>query len=435
MVEHFSGKVVHLTAGNLLSGAGKGVVNLHLALLQNGVNSWIVSSHRPYDPALPNVDYLLKNFHGRLFFSVRQRLQNSLTRTRCLRRPKFYTFAPFGLPVAKSRRVKSADIINFHWINGGMVSLGGIKEISKLNKPVVWTLRDMWPFTGGCHCSLDCRNFETGCGKCPLLESKRTKDRSYRHFQKKKEALASVNRLYPVAISPWLKEEAENSKMFGEKPIQMIWNGVNVDQFQLRNKVESRSRLKIQTDRKVVLIGAINPSQPYKGGYLIGPFLQQLKEIFDGKKHSEWPLIAFFGKNTSKYSVYYPDIIEFGFIKDYDLLNTLYSSADVFLMPSVQDAFGKTVVESLASGTPVVCFEGTGPGSLIEHKKTGYVARRNCTRSLLDGVVYYLTKGGVNGKVCREASYQFSHLRSGKEYLNLYNGIDGYDLQIVALKK
>jgi glycosyltransferase involved in cell wall biosynthesis len=423
MSKAFTGKVVHLTAGNLFSGAGKGVVNLHLALLESGVDSWIISSHRPYNPAIPNVDWLLKSLTDRLIFSVRQRLQNHLTRTVYLKRVKLYSFAPFGLPVASNNKVKAADVINLHWINGGMVSLRGIKGIGKLNKPVVWTLRDMWPFTGGCHYSLDCRNFESGCGGCPLLESKRTRDLSYRHFQKKKEALASVDRLYPVAISPWIKEEAEKSKMFGNRPIEMIWNGVDIGEFPIKDKAESKKTLKIPINKKVILIGATDPSHSYKGGALIVPFLKQLKAKFQGKAYSECPLVAFFGRNTEDYLNYYTDVLEFGFVKDYELLNTIYSSADVFLMPSVQEAFGKTVVESLASGTPVVCFEGTGPGSLIEHKVTGYLACLNSVSSLLDGVVYCFSKGDVKGHCCREASYGYSHLSSGQKYLKLYDKI------------
>ena len=47
--------------------------------------------------------------------------------------------------------LKEADIINLHWINGGFLSLKSLEKLSELNKPVVWTLHDMWAFTGGCH--------------------------------------------------------------------------------------------------------------------------------------------------------------------------------------------------------------------------------------------------------------------------------------------
>jgi glycosyltransferase involved in cell wall biosynthesis len=64
-----------------------------------------------------------------------------------------------------------------------------------------------------------------------------------------------------------------------------------------------------------------------------------------------------------------------GFLHNDVALRLAYSSADVFVAPSIQEAFGKTLVESLACKTPVVCFDATGPASIVEHKVSGYKAR------------------------------------------------------------
>ncbi|AVZ30695.1 glycosyltransferase [Nodularia spumigena] len=65
------------------------------------------------------------------------------------------------------------DLINLHWVNGGYVR---IETLAKFKKPMVWTLHDMWAFTGGCHYSSGCDKYTKFCGACPLLESHRESD-------------------------------------------------------------------------------------------------------------------------------------------------------------------------------------------------------------------------------------------------------------------
>ena len=62
------------------------------------------------------------------------------------------------LPSNINSKIKSVapDIINLHWIRGGYFP---IEAIAKFNKPVVWTLHDMWAFTGGCHYSGECDRY------------------------------------------------------------------------------------------------------------------------------------------------------------------------------------------------------------------------------------------------------------------------------------
>ena len=46
-----------------------------------------------------------------------------------------------------------------------------LRRLLDLGKPVVWTLHDTWPFTGGCHHSVDCEKFHSDCGGCPQLRN------------------------------------------------------------------------------------------------------------------------------------------------------------------------------------------------------------------------------------------------------------------------
>jgi hypothetical protein len=57
--------------------------------------------------------------------------------------------------------------------------------LPKIRKPIVWTFRDMWPMTGGCHYTLSCNNYKKTCGNCPQLNSNEKHDLSY--FSQKKK--------------------------------------------------------------------------------------------------------------------------------------------------------------------------------------------------------------------------------------------------------
>ena len=109
-----------------------------------------------------------------------------------------------GFNFTKTKEYKEADIIHLHWINGGFVS---VKDLSKIDKPIVWTMRDMWPFTGGCHYSLECDKYKIGCGNCPQLNSNKSFDLTKYVLNRKKKYLLKSMKI--VGISHWLSDEAK----------------------------------------------------------------------------------------------------------------------------------------------------------------------------------------------------------------------------------
>ena len=119
-----------------------------------------------------------------------------------------YSTAISGQDISEYSQLKNADIIHLHWFNQGFLSLRSLKQIIELNKPVVWTLHDMWAFTGGCHYSGDCKCFETECNNCQFLKKPKNKDLSTR-IQLKKEALYKNSNITFVTCSEWLAKEAK----------------------------------------------------------------------------------------------------------------------------------------------------------------------------------------------------------------------------------
>ena len=76
----------------------------------------------------------------------------------------FYSNPNFGQDLSKLPEVKEADIIHLHWVNKGFISFRSLEKLIALGKPIVWTLHDMWAFTGGCHYAEHCDHFQDKCG-------------------------------------------------------------------------------------------------------------------------------------------------------------------------------------------------------------------------------------------------------------------------------
>ncbi|MDP5337685.1 MAG: glycosyltransferase, partial [Nodularia sp. (in: cyanobacteria)] len=117
------------------------------------------------------------------------------------------------------------DVINLHWINGGYLR---IETLAKFKKPIVWTLHDMWAFTGGCHYSGGCDKYTKSCGACPQLGSQREGDISRWIWQRKAKAWENIN-LTIVTPSLWLADCARKSILFQNLRIEVIPNGLDTE--------------------------------------------------------------------------------------------------------------------------------------------------------------------------------------------------------------
>jgi glycosyltransferase involved in cell wall biosynthesis len=380
--------ILHLVSGELTGGAARGAYWLHKALSKSGVHSRILNKSpggqkvRDADiEVVPNTGISrLKEKAGRfpvlLYRSREKRL--------------FHTGLT-GFNFLKSDSYKWADIIHLHWINNGFVD---IKSLAKTKKPVVWTMRDMWPMTGGCHYSMDCNRYTTGCGSCPQLHSKRSPDLSSYVVQRKARYISTHVKL--VGISHWLCECARNSLLYRDFDVRMIHNGIDISEYTPASKESARSGLKIDTNKKIVLIGAQNTSDFYKGfdKFMAAARLLDKDKVF----------LLMFGESdldaVGSLGIEYRSL---GFLYDTSSLKEAYSAADVFVAPSLMDAFGKTLAESLACGTPVVCFDATGPKDIVDHKTNGYRATPFEHEDLAAGIMWVLADTERHRKLCLEA--------------------------------
>lgn len=406
-------RILHIVAGDLTGGAARGAYWLHLGLLESGIDSMIMTdSVETFGDK--NVISITGNNRSELLHKARYKFDSLPTRFYRNRTKAIFSTGFVGFDFTRTREYEDADIIHLHWINNGFVN---IKHLSKITKPIIWTMRDMWPMTGGCHYSMGCERYKIGCGKCTQLCSSRGYDLSKVVLNRKTKYIPKNTKF--VGISSWLSETAKNSFLLRTFDVRTIYNNINTNDFFPIDKQVARDALGISTDKKIILIGAQSINDFYKG---FEKFIEATQWL-DKNKY----IFCFFGKlNNELVSILDFKYENFGFLNDNASLRLLYSAADVFVAPSLIDAFGKTLAESMACGTPVVCFNTTGPKDIVDHQLNGYKAAPFESSDLANGInwvinspEYKTLSNNAREKVIR----CFDSKVAAKQYIELYQSI------------
>ena len=322
----------------------------------------------------------------------------------------------FGYDFTKHPSYKWADIINLHWINGGCVK---IKCISKVKKAIVWTMRDMWPITGGCHISMNCNKYKYGCGYCEQLGSKIKYDLSWYIIRKKKKYIPK--HLVLVGISNWISDCAKKSYLFKNYRVVTLYNNVDCQEFSPINKNLSKKILGISQDKKIILAGGTGLNTIYKG---FNKYLEAVEKFHDKSKY----FLLFFGRlDESLVGKLGLDYKNLGYLNDIISLRLAYSAANVFVAPSIIETFGKTLAESMACGTPVVCFNATGPKDIVTHKVDGYLAKPYDATDLANGIEWVLEDNTRLKELSKSARTkvinEFDVIKIAEKYKDLYEDI------------
>ncbi len=291
------------------------------------------------------------------------------------------------------------DVINLHWVNNGFISIKQINKLAKLDIPIVWTLHDMWPFTGGCHYSGDCDKYINYCNSCPQLKSNKKNDLSNYIFRNKKKYYPNLN---IICLCEWMKNCVEKSNLLSNSKIEIIPNGFNLDTFKPRDINESRKLFSLPLDKKIILFGAVDSNDKRKG--LL--FLEEALKRIDNKNY----VVAIFGNIKDKINLKI-DTYYLGKINGEKMMSLLYNSADVFVCPSLEDNLPNTVIESLSSGTPVVGFNIGGIPDMISHKENGYLAKYKDAKDLANGIKWCIEDEDRNKELSLNA-----RKKSEKEY-------------------
>jgi glycosyltransferase involved in cell wall biosynthesis len=336
-------------------------------------------------------------------------------------------FSPQWLPSSLVTKVAQAcpEVINLHWICNGFLPIDAVR---KFKQPLVWTLHDMWAFTGGCHYSYDCNRYLNSCGTCPQLHSKNEWDLSRWTWQRKKKNWQELN---PHIVTPsnWLATCARASSLFASSSIEVIPYGLNLEVYKPIEKQFARRLLNLPSNIKLVLFGAMSAtSDRRKGFHLLQPALQKLSQTVSQQQWQDQLEIVIMGASQPITP------LDLGFKSRYlgklsdDLaLALVYSAADMFVAPSTQDNLANTVLEAIACGLPVVAFDIGGMSDMIEHRLNGYLAKPFDTDDLAMGISWILEDSDrlqkLSHRAREKAEQEFSQELQAKRYLSLFEAI------------
>ena len=263
----------------------------------------------------------------------------------------------------------SPDLVHLFWVTGGFLRPESLPGFAR---PIVWTLHDMWPFTGGCHYDVECGKYQSDCGACPRLRSDADKDLSRRVWERKKSAWEGMD-LTVVATSRWLAECARKSSLFSTRRIEIIPNCIDVDVYRPIHKADARRLSRLPTGKKLILLSAFGATtDPRKGYQHLAPAIQILASRGWAEKAELVVLGAPAPERPESLGINVTYIMHLG---DEASQVLLYSACDVLVAPSVQENLSNTVLEALTCGTPVVAFDIGGMPDMVEHQVNGYLAK------------------------------------------------------------
>lgn len=415
-------KILHINTYDF-GGAAAAASRIHFGLKKKGIDSKMLVLRRT--AAKENVEEFVPvgSVLSRLRRGVINRLVSSeFNRYRDGRRPGAEIFTGTRTPNMISRHalVKSADIIHLHWI-AQMIDYEEFFSNMR-SKKVIWTLHDMNPFTGGCHYSGTCDRYKTGCGLCPQLGSRSSGDLSRKIFNRKKNSYKK-HHIRIVTPSAWLAKCAKESQLFKSVEISVIPNGLSTSIFVKRDKQHSRALFGLPPDKTLIFFASGSGTERKGLGFLV----QAIKSFKESAVLNNSALIVF----NDVVGLIPPDIGMSVYavknICDEIFMSCLYSAADVVAVPSLDDNFPNTILESFACGTPVVAFGSGGIPEMVRSGGTGFIVEAGDSDGLAGVLKWMIDYPGE-----RQAMGENARLLAAKEYtdeiqagryLNLYKSL------------
>lgn len=413
-------KIVHINTQDVAGGAARAANRLHAGLCGLGQDSSMFVAYKRSHDASVTTFRPPRNFSARVSRRLRRAMINhSFSRYR-LSRPSGYELfsddrSMYGSAVGA--QLPLCDVINLHWV-AGFVDHPSFFLKNPPSVPLIWTLHDMYPFTGGCHYDHGCNRYRQECGACPQLGSSDVGDLSCEILKRKMDTVGATDPacLHVVSSSRWLGSEAKASALFERYPISVIPYGLDVDVFAPRNRDFCREIWGIPQDALVVLYVAESLENRRKGYELLTQALAGLSKL------SNLFLISV-GGGPAVSHLQIPQV-NLGYIDNDRLLSFVYSAADVYVMPSLQEAFGQTALESMACGVPVVGFDAGGIPDMVRPGITGeLVATKDVEglRTTIGGLLQNpRLRMEMSGNCRRIVKEEYSLQVQASRYLELY---------------
>lgn len=416
-------KILHIASHDCFGGAARAAYRQHQALREQGAESQMLVRYRhSADPAAivfsgnRSLAERIKRTWRRYWFAR----QEAKSRSKADRLVCGLTDPRADLLRELTPEIAAADVINFHKTER-FVDLPKLFAALPANKPVVVTLHDLSPVTGGCDYPVECRRFEGECGRCPVLASAADADYSRRIFKWRQAAYATraPQRFAFAADSRWTAEMAKKSGLARGFRVEVVHYGLDLSVYSTERRAEARAALGIGAAEPVVAFAAQNLSLKHKGGDLLLEALAKLPPHVN-------PRLLTMGSGQVPASSRFRKT-HFGHLDSDELQVLIYRSADVFVIPSLEEAFGQTALEAAACGTLVTGFAVGGIVDIVQNDLNGRLVARGDAEALGRAISELLPAHDLRRRWQAAAAdwmrERFSYERNATDYLALYQSL------------
>jgi glycosyltransferase involved in cell wall biosynthesis len=313
-----------------------------------------------------------------------------------------------------------ADLINLHKTER-FADIPALLASLPASKPVVLTLHDLSPITGGCDYPRSCERFCNACGACPQLDSRQDNDYSRKIFGLRQAAYGTrlKKNFAFVANSQWTLDNIKRSELAKGRRAELIHYGLDQTIYHPANRAIAREALGIKEEEAVICFAAHNLSLQHKGGTQLAEALASLK--FNGSIH-----LLTMGSGQIKVPSQFKHT-HFGRIESDPLQSLIYRAADVFVIPSLEEAFGQTALEAVACGTVVAGFAVGGIVDIVQNDLNGVLVERGDSNALGQAITDLLKDDGLRSRwstMCEAwVKEHFSFERNAAGYRVLYESL------------
>lgn len=422
-------KVVTLSTNDIIGGAARCAQRHHEALRRAGVDHrMLVSWRRSDDPHIHAAPPFTQAMHLAPRVEFLHRI--TIERNRAPGADTWFTF-PFtdcgaeGLTI-----VREADIIEVQW-SSGLVSLDGLDALFALGKPVVLTLHDQWFLTGGCHYSGRCDGYTRDCANCPQLGEDpvgvpATVLALRKEFGEHRKGTV-------IATSRWIHDMAKASPVFAGWRHEHLPSALDLNVYRVRPRDEARREVNLSDDAWNVLFVADRFAEKRKGfddlvaaARAIGPVRgKPVRFVAMGQPVELDPALA--------------ERVRFlGVQHDQTTIAAIYAACDAMLIPSHEDNLPNTMLEALATGTPVVAYRVGGVPDMVHEGSTGALVDRGDTAGLARALTTLLESGATEAwrANCRAiAEREISYDVHARRCLTLFDDLLRQPREKVAARK
>jgi glycosyltransferase involved in cell wall biosynthesis len=302
--------------------------------------------------------------------------------------------------------VMDYDLVHFHDLSSAISPLT-VRLVAR-RLPTVWTFHDYAAFTGGCIFPMGCAKYQTDCGACPQMNLWPLSRSEGIDFTKQmlriKRNTFFKEAIHVIAPSEWMVKTARSSGTSFDQ-LTVIPYGIDVSLYLPLDKQKIRQKLGLTTEKPVVLVSAGDITDKRKGTiHAIDALTKSYPDLN--------PVVLVVGKMETETKRLFEslEVFETGYLKDDKKKGEYFAAANVFLFCPLDDNMPLTILETMATETPMVGYATGGIPEVVEHQTTGYLAHRGDVQGVVEGLKLALLgkrmfQWGAAGRLKVEAHY------------------------------